>query len=68
MKLTLNGESAELSGEGLADVLKKLGVDEPRGVAIAVDGEVVPKSEWDAVVLKEGQSVEVVRAVQGGSQ
>lgn len=68
MKLTLNGKSAELSGKGLTEVLEQLGIREPRGVAIAVDGEVVPKSEWDAVVLKEGQSVEVVRAVQGGSQ
>jgi thiamine biosynthesis protein ThiS len=33
---------------------------------VALDGEVVPRSEWDRVELREGQSVEVVGAVQGG--
>jgi sulfur carrier protein len=35
-------------------------------VAVAVDGEVVPRGEWDAVELREGQRVEIVQAVQGG--
>ena len=37
-----------------------------RGVAVALDGEVVPRTEWAATALVERQSVEVVRAVQGG--
>jgi thiazole synthase len=33
-----------------------------------VDGEVVPRSEWERVALREGQSVEVVAAAQGGAE
>ena len=44
------------------------GVDEPRrGVAVALDGEVVPASRWSETALAEGQSIEVVAAIQGGS-
>jgi sulfur carrier protein len=38
----------------------------PRGVAVAVDGEVVRRAEWEKTRLESDQSVEVVRAVQGG--
>ena len=37
-----------------------------RGVAVAVDAEVVPRSAWDEVELADGQRVEVVGAIQGG--
>ena len=37
-----------------------------RGMAVAVDAEVVPRSEWETVELTEGQRVEVVGAIQGG--
>ena len=68
MRVNLNGKPAEVRGDGLTEVLTQLGIDEPRGIAIAIDGEVVPKSEWNDVILTEGQKVEVVRAVQGGSE
>jgi thiazole synthase len=38
-----------------------------RGVAVALDGEVVPRGEWEATALREGQSVEVLAAIQGGA-
>jgi sulfur carrier protein len=67
MKLRINGEPADVpGGQTLAQVLSSLGVEDPRGVAAAVDGEVVPRREWGIMVLREGQSIEVVRAVQGG--
>jgi sulfur carrier protein len=37
-----------------------------RGVAAAVDGEVVPRGEWPTTELGEGQEVEILQAVQGG--
>ena len=39
---------------------------EGRGVAVAVDGEVVPRARWGNTELREGANVEVVVAVQGG--
>ena len=67
MNVTLNGEARELApGSSIPDVLGILGFEAGRGVAVAVDGEVVPRSGWDGVTLAEGMRVEVLRAVQGG--
>jgi sulfur carrier protein len=64
----LNGKPAELPDEAtVADAMSKLGLDgESRGIAVAVDGEVVRRGEWRRAALHEGQAVEVVEAVQGG--
>jgi sulfur carrier protein len=68
MIIELNGRPAELpEGATVADAVKEVGVDgELRGVAVAVDGEVVRKADWGLTELRSDQSVEVVRAVQGG--
>ena len=66
--ITVNGERAALrAGARLADVLDVLGVEPGRrGVAIAVDGEVVPRAQWDTTSLEADARVEVVQAIQGG--
>jgi sulfur carrier protein len=68
MVIKLNGRPAELpEGATVADAVKEVGVDgELRGVAAAVDGEVVRRADWGLTKLRNDQSVEVVRAVQGG--
>lgn len=68
MTIELNGERVDLAaGTSVADAVARLGAGgERRGVAVAVDGEVVPRSAWDSTVLAEGQRVEVVGAIQGG--
>jgi thiazole synthase len=65
----LNGEPSELpNGATVEAAVREAGAGaDGRGVAVAVDGEVVPRGRWDAVELREGQQVEVLRAVQGGS-
>ena len=66
MELEVNGEVREVDdGTTVGDLLDTL-VDDRRGVAVAVDGEVVPRSTWDEATLDDGASVEVVGAVQGG--
>jgi thiazole synthase len=67
--ISLNGVSVEApEGATVRWAASQSGVDEPRrGVAVALDGEVVPSSRWSEVVLVGGQSVEVVAAIQGGS-
>jgi sulfur carrier protein len=66
--IELNGRSTRLpEGATLADAVAAAGADsDRRGVAAAVDGEVVRRPDWAEIGLREGQSVEVVRAVQGG--
>jgi sulfur carrier protein len=68
MRVVLNGESAEIeAGAAVAQAVEAAGAEaDGRGVAVAVDGEVVPRGEWDSTELREGQRVEVVKAVQGG--
>jgi sulfur carrier protein len=67
MKLSLNGEERRLSaGASIPDVLGILGFEAARGVAVAVNGEVIPRSEWEGFALSDGMRVEVLRAVQGG--
>ena len=70
MTIELNGEPVELAeGASVADAVERAGVpDEPRGVAVAVDGEVVPRSDWGETSLRDGQAVEVVRAIGGGER
>ncbi len=66
MFVEINGERRELAdGATVPDALGALGL--PRtGVAVAVDGEVVPKAQWAGTALAEGARVEVLTAVQGG--
>jgi sulfur carrier protein len=66
MKVLVNGEPTELeAGATVQSVLSTLDVPD-RGVAVAVDAEVVPRGEWPARELSEGARVEVLRAIQGG--
>jgi sulfur carrier protein len=66
--IVVNGEVADLRpGETLADALSGLGLNtRARGVAVAVDGEVVPRADWETFALAPDASVEVLTAMQGG--
>jgi sulfur carrier protein len=68
MTIELNGERVEISdGASVSTAVARLGAGgERRGVAVAVDGEVVPRSAWERTPLSDGQRVEVVGAIQGG--
>jgi len=66
--IVLNGERSELCpGETVAAALGALGLaPEAPGVAVAVDGEVVPRARWDSFALGANARVEVLTAMQGG--
>jgi sulfur carrier protein len=61
----VNGADSEHHGETVGALLERLGVV-PRGVAVALDGEVVPRSRWDETMVPDGASIEIVTAVAGG--
>ena len=69
MEVVLNGARREVPpGSTLADLVALTGADpDARGLAIALDGEVVPRSEWDGTEPVDGARIEVVTAIQGGS-
>ena len=63
----VNGEPREREGATIEELLADLGVEiRARGVAVAVDGEVVPRAEWGERRITEGQRVEALSAMQGG--
>ena len=68
MRVTINGEPAELkAGATVLDAALSIGIEpQARGVAVAVDGEVVARSVLATAELVAGQRVEIVTAIGGG--
>ena len=65
MKITYNGELLDISTTNLeALILQQAGTDQ--GVAVALDGAVVPRSRWASIEVPEGARVDALTAVQGG--
>jgi sulfur carrier protein len=65
--IRINGESEPLGAATLEALLAEKAVDTgQRGIAVALNGAVVPRSAWRETRLKPGDSVEIVRAKQGG--
>ncbi|MFY1635922.1 sulfur carrier protein ThiS [Solwaraspora sp. WMMB335] len=66
MEVMVNGVPTMVpAGVRLADVVRDV-TDANRGVAVAVNGEVVPRSGWAEAGLRDGDRVEVLIAAQGG--
>jgi len=66
MKITVNGDEQVLDpGTTVAVLVASLGL-EPRGIAVAVDGEVVTRRTWGERALVAGEQVEVLQVAQGG--
>jgi len=65
--IRINGETEPLAAATLAQLLEGKAVDTgQRGIAVALNGAVVPRAAWHETALKPGDSVEIVRARQGG--
>jgi sulfur carrier protein len=66
--IRLNGKESDVQpGETVAAVLRRVDLaPEARGIAVAVDGEVVPRARWETRVLSEDARIEVLTAIQGG--
>ena len=67
-EVVINGESHRLpAGANVTDAVSASGAPaDGRGVAVAVDGEVVARAAWSTTQLSPGARVEVLQAVQGG--
>lgn len=66
MRVRVNGRELALpEGATVADALREAGAP-ASGVAVAVDGAVVPRGAWASTALRDGATVEVLTAVQGG--
>jgi sulfur carrier protein len=66
MKVTVNGDTAEVpQGWSVGDLVRAR-VDDRRRVAVARNGEVVPRAEWDTTPLAEADRLEVLAPQAGG--
>ncbi|WP_017973048.1 sulfur carrier protein ThiS [Actinopolyspora halophila] len=66
MNITINGQRHEVTEDtSVAGALESFGTP-ARGVAVALDGAVVPRDSWQRTALHEDATVEVLTAVQGG--
>jgi thiamine biosynthesis protein ThiS len=66
IRVSVNGRPRELPAAAtLPSLIDDLGVDR-RTIAVAHNGDVIPRDSYDSVVLEDGDSVEVVRMVGGG--
>ena len=62
----MNGAARQIAaGTTVVELVDQISAT-PRGVAVALGGSVVPRTEWEARVLREGDAVELLTAVQGG--
>ncbi|MPZ27947.1 MAG: sulfur carrier protein ThiS [Micromonosporaceae bacterium] len=66
--ITVNGQPRDVpDGSAVAAVVAELtGARDTRGVAVAVNGEVVPRTSWETATVAAGDLVEVLTATQGG--
>ncbi len=67
MRLIIGQEEKQLEVRAVGDLLQALALPaDGKGIAIAVNDTVVSRSRWPEQQLREGDRVEIVRAVQGG--
>ncbi len=66
MQVTVNGAATDIADDATVAALVGTLTSESRRVAVALGGEVVPRSAWERTVLRAGDAVEVLTAVAGG--
>jgi sulfur carrier protein len=63
--IRVNGEDQTFVVESVEQLLRRLSI-EPRGVAVAINGDVVRRSEWSTTEIEDNNAIEIVTAVAGG--
>ena len=66
VRILLNDQPAETTATDVRALMRERGLAEEPGVAVAVDGQVIPRGCWSETALAEGAQILVIRAAQGG--
>lgn len=67
MEVFINNQLKQLTKEtSLQRLLLEFGFEEFRGIAVAVNEQVVPKPQWNSYFLEDRDSITIIRATQGG--
>jgi sulfur carrier protein len=64
--IRINGEGAPLEATTIAELLAQKGVADGKGVAVALNGQIVRRQSWMETKLSPGDNVEIVQVRQGG--
>jgi len=64
--IQINGKDENFAGGSVAALVAARGMTGKRGVAVAVNGAVVPARRWQELILAPGDEVEIVRPFGGG--
>jgi sulfur carrier protein len=65
--ITVNGKPRTVESANVRELLERLGYDaERRGIAVALNGQLLPRGGWGEQRVNDGDELEIVGAVQGG--
>ncbi len=64
--IQVNGRPVAFAGGALTDLLAQMGLDQRSGMAVAVNDQVVPKSQWSGRTLDAGDRITLITAAAGG--
>ncbi|WP_297242499.1 sulfur carrier protein ThiS [Prevotella sp.] len=65
MKIRINNKETDVQAESLLDLAKELSLPE-RGVAVAVNNRMIPRTDWQQTALKDDDNIVIIKAVCGG--
>ena len=65
MKIRINNKETDVQAESLLDLAKELSLPE-RGVAVAVNNRMIPRTDWQQTALKDDDNIVIINAVCGG--
>lgn len=68
MRISVNNNVVELAGEQptLANLMQRLQFGDKKGIAVAIQDQIIPKSTWPNYTLQENDKVTIIQATQGG--
>lgn len=65
MKIRINNKETDVQAESLLDLAKEQSLPE-RGVAVAVNNRMIPRTDWQQTTLKDDDNIVIIKAVCGG--
>lgn len=65
MKIRINNKETDVQAESILDLAKELSLPE-RGVAVAVNNRMIPRTDWQQTALKDDDNIVIIKAVCGG--
>ncbi|MCT4560896.1 MAG: sulfur carrier protein ThiS [Crocinitomicaceae bacterium] len=66
MKIRFNDKWVEIAEQNLADFLTAEGLEQKQGIAVAINDEVIPRSEWNQTQIEENDQLLIITAAAGG--